>query len=725
MGGVAGVPPRGLVHRSRVLELIAADAPLAETLAELLAFLKAGARASRCDILIVTEDGAHLRQGAGSHLPEIPYGALEPAPMTPPFFSPCAEAADKGTPIVVPNIAHDTRYSEAWRSAVLSSGVAAVHAAPVLGAGDRALACFAIYYERSEDAMAADPELVVTATNLAAIALEQERARRRSPHERLNAAQHHILSLVEHSEDAIVGKDLNGIVTSWNGAAERLFGYTADEMIGRSITTLMQPDQRGEEARILARIRHGEHIARHEAVLVHKDGHTIPVSVTISPIVDTKGRIIGASRIAHDITARKKAEGARRQNEESLRRLNENLEERVQEEVAARQAAQARLRQVERMEALSQLAGGIAHDFNNVLQTISSGIRLIRHQKDEPEAIDEIMSAMSEAADRGASVTRRLLTFARRAELRAERVNVTELLAGLHEILARRLGARIAVRVDAAPGLALAADTAQLEAALINLAANARDAMPEGGTLQFTAALERISEADALNVPVKPGTYVRLAVTDDGDGMDSATLVHASEPFFTTKPAGKGTGLGLAGARGFAEQSGGGFAIESALGRGTTVTLWFPAATRSALPGKAKTPVRPPPQPLEPRLLLVADERAVREMLAREMEKEGCSVVPAASAAAVNLLKAGEVFDLLISALVEPGTDGTALLREAERHRPPLPAILLGGSAATTVEVLRASTRAFLEVRARQAALAGSPPPPRGRAPDDTEERIA
>ncbi|MGH7056572.1 MAG: ATP-binding protein, partial [Acetobacteraceae bacterium] len=169
--------------------------------------------------------------------------------------------------------------------------------------------------------------------------------------------------------------------------------------------------------------------------------------------------------------------------------------------------------------------------------------------------------------------------FARRAELQTERVDAARLLKELREILAHSLGGGITIRVEAADGLVLSADKRQLETALINLATNARDAMPSGGTLALSAAADEIGEGANLGVRLGSGTYVRLSVADDGTGMDAAVLARASEPFFTTKPEGQGTGLGLAGARGFAEQSGGGLAIESASGRGTTVTLWFPAAS--------------------------------------------------------------------------------------------------------------------------------------------------
>jgi signal transduction histidine kinase len=267
---------------------------------------------------------------------------------------------------------------------------------------------------------------------------------------------------------------------------------------------------------------------------------------------------------------------ARDQAEAELRRLNETLETRVRQEVAARQAAQARLGHAQRMQALGQLAGGIAHDFNNVLQAISGGMRLIERRLGDPHSVERLIAQINEAADRGAAVTGRLLAFARHEELRAERIDAAVLLAELRDTLTHTIGAGIAVRIEAADDLPpLLADKHQLETVLVNLATNARDAMAGEGTLTLAAAPDQAAEASAH---LAPGDYLRISVTDTGAGMDQATLARVTEPFFTTKAAGLGTGLGLAMARGFAEQSGGGMLIASELGRGTTVTLWLPRA---------------------------------------------------------------------------------------------------------------------------------------------------
>ena len=253
--------------------------------------------------------------------------------------------------------------------------------------------------------------------------------------------------------------------------------------------------------------------------------------------------------------------------------------DRLAEEAREREQAEARLAQAQRMEALGQLAGGIAHDFNNVLQAVIGGLRLIQRRSGDAQAVKQLARMTADAAQRGASITGRLLAFARRGALRAEPVPPLPLLEGLHEMLAHTLGVGIAMQIAADQNLpALLADKGQLETVLVNLAVNARDAMPDGGTLLLAAAPEAVLDAKAHPAGLAPGGYLRLSVADTGTGMDAATLARASEPFFTTKPHGQGTGLGLAMARGFAHQSGGGFAIESAPGQGTTVTLWFPEA---------------------------------------------------------------------------------------------------------------------------------------------------
>jgi CheY-like chemotaxis protein len=280
-----------------------------------------------------------------------------------------------------------------------------------------------------------------------------------------------------------------------------------------------------------------------------------------------------------------------------------------------------------------------------------------------------------------------LLAFGRRADLRTEPIDASALLHDLHEILTHTLGSAIEVRIVAEAGLpAFTADRSQLETSLINLATNARDAMGNGGVLTLTAAAEIVSEEQDHEAGLSVGSYIRIAIADTGSGMDEAVLARASEPFFTTKKDGAGTGLGLAMAKGFAEQSGGRLRIESNLGQGTCVTIWLPQAQASAdAPARRSEPlvaIAESDSATRPRILLVDDDEAVRSVLQMELEGAGFPVLSAASGEkAIAMLDGGAEVEALISDLSLPGMDGLAIIRAVQQRRPGLPAILLTGYA--------------------------------------------
>ena len=379
---------------------------------------------------------------------------------------------------------------------------------------------------------------------------------------------------------------------------------------------------------------------------------------------------------------------------ETLARSREELERLVAERTSDLEATQVRLAQAQRMEALGQLAGGIAHDFNNVLQAVQGGGALLQRNPKDSEGVRRLSQMILEASDRGAATTRRLLAFSRRSELQAEPVDTIGLLHSMRDILSHTLGDGIRVDVltnnDAPP---LLADKGQLETVLINLATNARDAMAGIGTL-ILAATREVVQPDQTHLhraDLAAGAYVRLAVTDTGIGMDAWTLSRASEPFFTTKPAGHGTGLGLAMARGFVGQSGGGFHIASSPGRGTTVSLWFPVAESSAPAAIEAAPDVTAPSPASrrhTRVLLVDDDAIVREITAEVMEASGFEVrVADSAAAALTLLRHDQQVDILVSDLSMPDMDGLSLIREVHQDRPGLPAILLTGFATNAAEL--------------------------------------
>jgi PAS domain S-box-containing protein len=434
------------------------------------------------------------------------------------------------------------------------------------------------------------------------------------------------------------------------------------------------------------------------------------------------GAVARAVGVTLDVTAS-------RQTEADLRQLGAELAARVRDEVAAREAAQLRAAHAERMQALGQLAGGIAHDFNNVLQAVSGALAVIvRRPNDEP-GIRRMAQLAGEATERGASITRRLLAVGRRGDLRAEAIDPATLLIDLREILNHTLGTSIDVQIrlesDLRPFLA---DKPQLETSLINFAANARDAMPNGGTLIFSAAVETVfagvsSHPDGLD----PGRYVRLTIQDTGAGMDAATLARASEPFFTTKKVGSGTGLGLAMAKGFAEQSGGAMRVESIPGRSTTITLWLPETDPAPVSGAAETQFLTDTAASANevataaiRILLVDDESAVREVLALHLEDAGFTVLAAGTGTeALGFLAAGARVDALITDLSMPGMDGLAVIRAVQERHMDLPAILLtgyagdgaalavGGAVKGTFTLLRKPVRGVHLVDRLQALLAG------------------
>ena len=494
-------------------------------------------------------------------------------------------------------------------------------------------------------------------------------------------------------EQAAVGMahaDLDG---NWLRVNDRLceqLGYTRAELLGMSFRQVTHPDDLPGDIKSYRRLVTGEITAiNRDKRYLRKDGTQFWASLTAALVRDQAGTPQYCIGVVQDISERKHIEA-------ELRQLTADLEARVHEEVDAREAAQLRAAHAERVQALGQLAGGIAHDFNNVLQTVEGVAMLIERRPEDAAGVRRLARLAMDAVGRGAAVTRRLLAFGRRGDLRPEALDVAALLRSLHEILAHTLGAAIEVHVRLSAGLPpMLADKGQLETVLVNLATNARDAMPTGGRLTFSAETETVSP-DGPECPagLAPGRYVRLTVADTGTGMDAATLAHVGEPFFTTKPPGVGTGLGLPMAKGFADQSGGALSIDSCAGKGTRITLWLPVAdspaTTAASPPEADAASFPAGKARTPsvRVLVVDDEDLVREMLAETLEDSGFQVLTAGGGtAALALLAAGEAVDILISDLSMPGMDGIAVIRAAQERRPGLPAVLLTGYAGDSAAI--------------------------------------
>jgi PAS domain S-box-containing protein len=474
---------------------------------------------------------------------------------------------------------------------------------------------------------------------------------------------------------------LDGSVVDCNDAAATMLGYHRHEICQMRVADIDTGVQ-GEDIRAAKPVLAGSS-TQFEGTHRTRCGDVRDVAIAAVPVD------IGGRRLAHctvvDITERKRAET-------ELRRLTADLEARVREEVAARETAQARAAQAERMHALGQLAGGIAHDFNNVLQAVHGSGSMIARRATEVEAVRRYARILVEAADRGASITRRLLAFARRGDLRAVPIEPAGILEGMRDILAPTLGAAITIAVDARSGLPMVlADRSQLETALVNLAANARDAMPRGGTLTLAAATEVVAPGNVHRANLAAGSYVCLSVADTGEGIQPDVLARLFQPFFTTKAPGRGTGLGLAMVKGFAEQSGGGVAVESTPGLGTQVKLWLPQAAEAATDGAAGDSVNADGAASDAsrtRVLVVDDDALVLETVAAQLEDAGFAVTTAGGGLqALALLDEGMVADAMVSDLSMPGMDGVTLIQEAQARQPAMAAILLTGYAGDSVSL--------------------------------------
>jgi len=456
---------------------------------------------------------------------------------------------------------------------------------------------------------------------------------------------------------AIYKLDPQGRVSSWNSGARRLKGYEASEIIGQHFSRFYTDEDRAEglpQRGLASAEREGRF--ENEGWRVRKDGTRFWASVVIDAIRDDSGALLGFAKVTRDMTERRNAQLA--------------LEE-------AREA----LFHSQKMEALGRLTGGIAHDFNNLLTAILGSLELLRQQLSNAPADEatRLLDNAVQAGERGAWLTRRMLAFARHQDLELRPVDVAALVRSMTDLLQRSLGPSVAIQTRFLLGLPkVQADPNQLELALLNLAMNARDAMPDGGPVILSAREEKVAPGGAL----APGRYVCLAVTDTGMGMDETTLARATEPFFTTKGPGKGTGLGLSMVHGMAEQSGGRLAIRSRKGAGTTAELWLRVGDGELeMPGAA--PAGRPEAKTQALTILAVDDDALVLMSTELMLKGlGHKVLTAMSARqALEILRRGDAVDLVITDEAMPNMRGSQLAEAALAERPSLPIVLATGYA--------------------------------------------
>ena len=456
---------------------------------------------------------------------------------------------------------------------------------------------------------------------------------------------------------AIYMLDPRGRVSSWNSGARRLKGYDAPEIIGEHFSRFYTEEDRasGLPQRGLASAE-CEGRFENEGWRVRKDGTRFWASVVIDAIRDDDGTLLGFAKVTRDVTERRNVQLA--------------LEE-------AREA----LFHSQKMEALGRLTGGIAHDFNNLLTAILGSLEMLRQRLPKTPVDDttRLLDNAMQAGERGAWLTRRMLAFARHQDLELKPVDLVILVRGMSDLLQRSLGPSVVIQTRFPLKLPdVQADPNQLELALLNLAMNGRDAMPDGGPLILSAHEEKIAPGGAL----APGRYVCFSVTDTGIGMDEVTLARATEPFFTTKGPGKGTGLGLSMVHGVAEQSGGRLVLRSRKGEGTTSELWLRVADGAAEPqGTAPTALaQAKTAPLT--ILAVDDDALVLMSTDLMLQGLGHKVLTAMSARqALEILRRGEEVDLVITDEAMPEMRGSQLADAALAERPGLPIVLATGYA--------------------------------------------
>ena len=593
---------------------------------------------------------------------------------------------------------------------------------------------------------------------------------------RAHEATTRLAAIVESAEDAIVGKLLDGTITSWNAGAERIFGYSAAEMVGHSIYRLIPPELHDEEREVLRRIKRGESVEFPDVARIRKDGQRIYIALTVSPIRDPSGEVVGASSIKRDVTSQKEtaaalavasarteelthaldaaqvivrdldgrirywSSGSARlygwTSEEAVDRISHDLLqtefplplEQIQEtmlskgqwegelvhvakggrrvyvtsqwlmrsdarggqsvvtevntDITARRQAEDRLRQSERMEVVGQLAGGVAHETNNQMTVVLGATEFLLARTDLTEVARKDLEQIRGAAERTAAITAQLLAFSRRQVLQPQILEIDDVVLGLDGMLRRALGERSVLELHlGSAGLRVRADPGQLAQVALNLVLNARDAMPLGGQLTIATQVTELAADYAEQHPgveIRPGHYVMLSVTDTGHGMSRETMRHIFEPFYTTKPTGKGTGLGLATVYGIIKQSGGYVWAYSEPGHGTTFKVYLPLEE-----GAVPRPVvsAPPDQAAGESVLIVEDEPTVRYMAARALKEHGYRVLEAGTGpeALRQVEQSNGDLDLIITDVIIPGLDGSELARRAAIVKPGLPILFMSG----------------------------------------------
>jgi two-component system cell cycle sensor histidine kinase/response regulator CckA len=655
-----------LIAQNLVLKMIASGVRLESVLETIVRQIEERAEGSIASVLLLDEDGVTLRHGAAPNLPEAYCLAIDGAKIGPSVGS-CGTAAYRREEVVVTDIAADPLWAD-YAALALAHGLRSCWSTPIVSSSGRLLGTFALYHREPYAPSAEERHLVAMFTDLASVAIE-----RREAESALRQSQERLESLV-HSIDGIVWEaDADTFqFTFVSQQAERILGYPVERWVSDPTfwTDHIHPDDRDEAVRYCqeATADRRNHEFEYRMVAANGDERWFKDYVAIVEEPDGSAKLRG---IIVDITKLKQAEQSRRQAEEALRESEEQL------------------RQAQKMDAVGRLAGGIAHDFNNLLTAINGYSELAMNRVPAGDPLRSDLQEIRKAGQRAADLTQQLLAFSRKQMMQPRVIALNTVVADMERMLRRLIGEDIELSTHLAPDLRpIKADPSQIAQAIVNLALNARDAMPDGGRLTIeTANVEFGDESASRQAHVAPGRYVILSISDTGTGMDEATRERIFEPFFTTKEVGKGTGLGLSMVYGIVAQSGGRIEVESAPERGTRLKIYLPQAAEESTSATSKAAAAETPLQGEETILLVEDEELVRQLTQQILQMHGYNVLAAADGIeAIAICESrAEPIDLLLTDVVLPQMNGRALADRLLEMRPGMKTLFMSGYAESSI----------------------------------------
>ncbi|MEO6004218.1 MAG: response regulator [Opitutus sp.] len=606
--------------QNQVLEMIAGGEPLAETLTALLRFIEQQSDDIICSILLLEDEGLRLRHCAAPRLHPDYKQAVDGLPVGPVSGS-CGTAAFRRTAVLVEDITTDPLWAD-YRELAAAHQLRACWSTPIFDEHHRMLGTFAVYRSEPGPPTEHHRRLMDIGIHVAAICLGRHETERKLRDQ---------ANILNKAGDAIVVTDTHNRVTFWNQSAERTFGWTSNEAMGREDLELFGSSANAELR--AARIATEQNLEwRGEIKLQDRHGRALVMESRITMIRDDSGRAQGRLSIATDVTAKKRIE------EQFFR--------------------------AQRLESLGMLAAGIAHDLNNVLSPILLAAPMLRDHATDPSDL-RMLSTLEKSAERGAALVRQILGFAQGADGEHRLLQAKHLLRDVATFVSETFPKSIRFESVIPNNLwRVKANPSQLHQVLLNLCVNARDAMPEGGTLTLTAQNQLLDEQTATEHETgRPGSFLVIHVDDTGSGIAPDILARIWEPFFTTKATGKGTGLGLSTVRGILDSHGGFVTVRTSLGKGTSFQIFLPALDNSLEPGGSAAPIPAVPRGAGELVLVVDDEASIRNMCATILSRHGYRVLTAADGAEAIALFAprSKEIRLVITDVSMPNLDGAAL----------------------------------------------------------------